>query len=258
MPKPSMPKPSIPSASSKVTVLFDLDGTLFDHYHSLSCGISAIRQNYSALATFNFTDLITQYNTSLQLAYDEYLRKIITYNEIDYRKIRLFFQGLGLNVPDDAGIAEFRDVYRPAYRDNRRATIGSIVTLVWLRKQGVNLAIITNGQAKDQLEKAKAIGVHNLVDYMITSEEAGCYKPDKVIFQLAIDALGCCLSETYMVGDSVRSDIIGALGSGINAILFPPISTDSHQTVSGKTVPIIRDMSQLIKILEISSGMLDP
>ncbi|KXH28255.1 hypothetical protein CSIM01_09773 [Colletotrichum simmondsii] len=246
----------MPSAPSKRTVLFDLDGTLFDHYHSLSCGISLIRQRYSALASFDSTDLINQYNASLQLAYDEYLRGIITYNEADYRKVRLFFQGLGLDAPDDAGISEFRGVYRPAYRDSRRATPGSIETLVRLRSEGFSLAIITNGQTKDQVEKAKAIGIHDLVDYMITSEEAGCCKPDKLIFRLAMDALGCCLSETYMVGDSVRSDVRGALDSGIKAILFSPMSTDSHQVVSGKTVPVICNMSQLIEVLEISSGIL--
>ncbi|KAI3556763.1 hypothetical protein CABS01_00824 [Colletotrichum abscissum] len=247
----------MPPVSSKVTVFFDLDGTLFDHHHSLSCGISAIRQKYPALASFDLTSLITQYNTSLQSAYDEYLQKIITYEETDYRKIRLFVQGLGLDVPDDAKIAELRDIYRPAYRGSRRATPGSIETLVWLRKKGVCLGIITNGQAKDQLEKATAIGVQHLVDYMITSEEAGCCKPDRGIFRLAIDAFGCCLSETYMVGDSVGSDIRGALDIGINPILFSPISTDSHLTVSGKTIPIIQNMSQLVEMIEVSLGMLD-
>ncbi|KAK1674968.1 HAD-like domain-containing protein [Colletotrichum godetiae] len=112
-------------------------------------------------------------------------------------------------------LARYWEFYGQAYRNSRRVTPGSIETLLQLRGQCMRLAIVTNVQAKDQVEKAEAIGAHHVVDYMITSEEAGFCKPDTAIFQLAIGSLGFSLDESYMVGDSVESDIIGAINSGM-------------------------------------------
>ncbi|KAK1621523.1 HAD-like domain-containing protein [Colletotrichum phormii] len=203
----------MPPVSPNTTVFFDVDGTLFDHYHSMRCDHHVQRGRF--------------------------------------QKVPVVLQELDLAIPGDEDLAEFRNIYRQAYRNSRRATPGSIETLLQLREQGVRLAIFTNGQAKDQLEKAKAIGVHHFMDYMITSEEAGCCKPDTAIFQLAIEALGCSLEKTYMVGDSVESDIKGAINSGMNVILFSPMATNSHLSVNAKTVPVIQDLSQLTRILGV-------
>ncbi|MCH7703816.1 MAG: HAD family hydrolase [Planctomycetes bacterium] len=53
---------------------------------------------------------------------------------------------------------------------------------------------------------------------VITSEDARCYKPDPAIFAMALDALGVDASRVVHVGDSVHSDVGGAIGAGITAI----------------------------------------
>jgi putative hydrolase of the HAD superfamily len=115
-------------------------------------------------------DLIDQYNIALQLAYDEYLDKVITYEDADVRKIHLFFSALGLPEPSLDEVREFRDAYKAVYRANRRATPGSIEALSRLREHGYRIAIITNGQIEDQADKAEAIGILNLIERIITSE----------------------------------------------------------------------------------------
>ncbi|KAM0254423.1 hypothetical protein ACHAQJ_006827 [Trichoderma viride] len=70
-------------------VFFDLDGTLFDHYHSLRLAISAVQRKYTGLAGKNVEELIDKYNVALQRVYDAYLDKVITYEEADIRKICL-------------------------------------------------------------------------------------------------------------------------------------------------------------------------
>ncbi|KAK2018448.1 hypothetical protein LZ32DRAFT_613499 [Colletotrichum eremochloae] len=200
-----------------------MDNTLFDHYLSLRSAISSIQASYDSLETHNLQDLISHYNRSLQKAYDEYLRNQITYEEAEFKKVRLFFAEVGLPEPDQKQIIEFRNIYKPAYQNHRRATPDSVEILIRLRENGFRLAIITNGQLKDQLEKAEAIGVHHLVDKIITLEEAGCY-----------------------------SDIKGGLESRLNAILYSPIATDSTRELFGTAVPVIRSMSRLPELLHFS------
>ncbi|RYP79880.1 hypothetical protein DL769_002713 [Monosporascus sp. CRB-8-3] len=206
--------------STHPVVLFDLDNTLFDHNHSLRSAISAVQENYAYLAEHVLEELIARYNAALQQAYSQYLYKEITYEEADVMKVQLFFTGLGLPSPTPEEGRDFRATYKPAYRENQRATSGSIETLIRLRENGYRLAIVSNGQIDDQTAKAEAIGIRHLVDRIVTSEEAGYCKPDRRIFEFAIEALDASPQMTYMVGDSLDSDIKGALNAGLNAILY--------------------------------------
>ncbi|PNP46768.1 hypothetical protein TGAMA5MH_01720 [Trichoderma gamsii] len=171
-------------------IYFDLDGTLFDHDHSLRQAISAIHKKYSALTERTVEELMKQYDASLQQTYDLYLNNVITYEEADARKIHLFFKSLGLPKPSLDEVQKVRDAYRAVYGANRRSTAGSVETLVRLREHGYRIGIIINGQIQDQTEKAKAIGILHLTDRIITSDEAGHRKPDRRIFQYAIEQLG--------------------------------------------------------------------
>ncbi|KAH6954710.1 HAD-like domain-containing protein [Fusarium avenaceum] len=234
-------------------IFFDLDGTLFDHYHSLRLAISAVQRIYTGLAGKSIEELIDKYNIALQQAYDDYLNKVVTYEEADARKIHLFFAALDLPEPSLDEVREFRDAYKAVYRANRRATPGSIETLARLREHGYRIAIITNGQIEDQIAKAEAIGIRHLIERIITSEEAGHRKPDPRIFQYAIEQLGASLHTTYMVGDSADSDIKGALDAQMAAIMYSPTARDSQQRLFGQQIPIIRHMAQLPGYFGITS-----
>lgn len=240
-------------------VYFDLDGTLFDHDHSLRQAISAIHKKYAALTDRTVDDLMKQYDVSLQQAYDSYLDKVITYEEADTRKIHLFFKSLGLPEPSLDEVQQVRDAYRAVYRANRRPTAGSVEALARLREHGYRIGIITNGQIQDQTEKAKAIGILHLVDRIITSEEAGHRKPDRRIFQYAMEQLGTnAWEKTYMIGDSVDYDIRGALDTVLAPIMYSPTAQDSQANLFGQQIPRIQHMAQLLVYFGIASPKFRP
>ncbi|KAF5001975.1 hypothetical protein FDECE_10777 [Fusarium decemcellulare] len=240
----------------KRAVFFDLDSTLFDHRHSLTCAIAAVQKEYSSLAGKPLGELINKYDDSLNQAYNEYLCTKITYEEKDVRKIQLFFAAIGLPEPTTAEAQKFRNVYQPAYRLTRRATPGSIETLKRLRYHGYHLSIVTNGQIEDQKAKAEVIGVHDLVDAIITSEEAGEPKPDARIMKYAMNKLGLSMNQDtiYMVGDSANTDILGAFNARVDPILYSPEAKNSRCSLYGEEVPIIHHMTQLLDYLDIQDG----
>ncbi|WAO95388.1 Hypothetical protein NCS54_01300800 [Fusarium falciforme] len=121
------------------------------------------------LARKNVEELIHKYKIALQQAYDDYLSKLL----------------VCLNPVFDE-VNSFRAGYKAVYRASRRATPGSIETLLRLRKHGYRICVITNGQTEDQAAKAEDIGILHLVDRIITWEEAGYRKPDRRIFQYAM------------------------------------------------------------------------
>jgi phosphoglycolate phosphatase-like HAD superfamily hydrolase len=134
-------------------VFFDLDGTLFDHYHSLRLATSAIQTKYTGLAGENLEELIDQYNIALQQAYNDYLDKVITYEEADVRKIHLFFAALGLPEPSLNEVREFHDAYKAVYRANRRAT--QEASRLWLGFVNMDTALPSSPTGKSKTRQPR-------------------------------------------------------------------------------------------------------
>lgn len=243
--------------SGKNTVLFDLDNTLFDHYYSLRNAISVNREQFG-LDAFTVSQLIDVYNASLQVAYDRYLQKEISYDEKDSEKVRLFFENLSLPVPGSDDIDTFLNSYNEVYFRDRRATPGSIETLVRLNEHGFRLGVVTNGQTKDQIEKMQAIGVAHLIDALVTSEQVGYPKPSRHLFAAALGKLDAEPGSTLLVGDDAKTDIEGSLSNDIDAVLYKPTSKETKIEVLDTMVYVIHHMKELLPYLGIEEPSFAP
>lgn len=234
----------------KNTVLFDLDNTLFDHHYSLRNAMNKQREQFG-LDSFTVGQLIDTYNCSLQVAYDRYLRKEISYEEKDLEKVRLFFQNLSLPVPERDNIDSFLGSYDEVYFRDRRATPGAVETLVRLNEHGFKIGVVTNGQTKAQREKMEIIGISHLIDAAFTSEQIGHPKPSNQMFKAALEAFGATSESALMVGDDVKSDIEGALAHGIDAFLYNPISKETKIEIAGTMIHVIYHMKELLNYFGI-------
>ena len=87
--------------------------------------------------------------------------------------------------------------------------------LEFLRKVRIPTCCVSNA---DTRPLHAAIERHGLrFDGIITSELAGCYKPDPAIFHKALSLLNLRPERVMHVGDSLHSDISGAQNAGISA-----------------------------------------
>jgi putative hydrolase of the HAD superfamily len=60
---------------------------------------------------------------------------------------------------------------------------------------------------------------------IVTSEEAGCAKPDPWIFRRALDVLSADASSSWFVGDNPVAEVGGAEGAGLRAVWIGAGST---------------------------------
>ena len=81
------------------------------------------------------------------------------------------------------------------------------------------LVAITNGNAN--VFKTE-LGV--FFELAIRADEVGIAKPDRGIFDLTWERLGCAATEVIHVGDSVESDVQGALNAGVTPVWYNPNS----------------------------------
>jgi len=84
--------------------------------------------------------------------------------------------------------------------------------LVALRERFVLIAV-TNGNAN--LEK---IGIRDLFDGVVSATMAGAAKPERPIFDMAVEAGGASAGQTLHVGDHPLYDVHGARNAGLRAV----------------------------------------
>jgi putative hydrolase of the HAD superfamily len=88
-----------------------------------------------------------------------------------------------------------------------------------LRAAGVRTAIVSNWDAR--LRKiAAGLGLDDLVEFAVISAECGSRKPDRRIFDLALERAGADPAASLHVGDLYDEDVVGATRAGIRAVLL--------------------------------------
>jgi 2-haloacid dehalogenase len=87
----------------------------------------------------------------------------------------------------------------------------------------IGLVLMTNGFSDVQRARIDRLGMGTVFDHVIISEEVGVAKPQRAIFDLALERIGQPDRNSVMiVGDSLASDIQGGINSGLNACWFNP------------------------------------
>ena len=133
----------------------------------------------------------------------------------------LYFQRLmealtGRSEPDTVGTLE--EIFRDAYVDAMELFPGVRERLTAIRAQGITIGMLTDLTTSVQLKKLRALGISDLIDLLVSSEEAGAEKPDPKPYTLMLSKLGCEPDEVCMIGDSLSKDMMGAKSIGITRL----------------------------------------
>ncbi|TDZ36923.1 Glyceraldehyde 3-phosphate phosphatase [Colletotrichum spinosum] len=192
-------------------VVFDLDSTLFDHDAAVKAALLAVHGTSKAKSD----EVALKYDAALQAAHAAYDNNEISYKDIGSRMLKLFFAAIAIHDHTDEEAKALQESYKKPYRRNRRATPGSIELLCRLWEKHYHVAVLSNGRTAVQDELAYFIGIRELVDCILTSDEVGVRKPATRGFQQLAERFGVAPEEIMMVGDSVEADIKGSCDAGV-------------------------------------------
>lgn len=220
-------------------VFFDIDDTLLDTSHfaetARQAAIEAMVEN------------------GLPLTKDEaykLLKKIISEKGSNYNKHFnvLTKEVLGKEDPFliALGMTTYHNVKFALLRPFPRTTD----ILVYLREKGYRLGAISNGITIKQWEKLIRLRIHSFFDSVITSQEIGIEKPNIEIFQEAMRQLNCKAEKSIMVGNKLDIDIMGAVNSGMKAVLVNShITPEEEEKIKDLDIKVLKNISDLDKIL---------
>lgn len=152
-------------------------------------------------------------------AYDHRVRDIIagtdiTFQEFDDMRIALARQGLDGN---SAAIKHFGLTKTPWHSEDEVPYPDAKSTLAALIQMGYKLGIIAN-QKLGTAERLENWGLRQYFDVIVSSAEIGYAKPDKRIFEKALEMAGCTARESAMVGDRLDNDMIPAKALGMRTV----------------------------------------
>ena len=93
------------------------------------------------------------------------------------------------------------------------------------------LGLLSNGPSDMQRYKIQVTGIGGYFSEIIISGDVGYAKPDHRIFQLMLSRLGYPPENTFMIGNSLRSDISGAQAAGMKTVWLNRNNKPADQSV---------------------------
>lgn len=208
-------------------ILFDLDDTLIDNDESTryaifdiyeKMGISCCEENFLKWKQFdidywsdweNGTVVFPSWADSQHLKID-YLRA--------YRFIK-FFSDFGISYDDAVKINNY---YISLLPKNIVAIDGASELLEKL-SHDYEIIISTNGPKDAAHAKVKAANLHLYINRIVASGECGFSKPMPGFFKYTISKMNTKdRHRMIIVGDSLKTDILGGLYNGIDSCWFNP------------------------------------
>jgi putative hydrolase of the HAD superfamily len=103
----------------------------------------------------------------------------------------------------------------------------TIEILEYLNSKKYVLHLITNGFESVQHNKLSNSNLSDYFEEVITSEKANSLKPNKEIFEFALQATGACINESIMIGDNIDADIKGAMNAGLDTVFVNHLNIET-------------------------------
>lgn len=202
-------------------LLFDLDHTLWDFEKNSEETLFTLFHSYNLaeFKKFDCNSFYRKYKFVNHLLWDLYNKGKISQQELREQRFVRTLTGLGLK-PEEVpqGISEDYTTLCPT----KTAVFPYTHEVLGYLQPKYGLHIITNGFKEIQAIKMTASNLHGYFKEVVTSECCGYKKPDKRMFEHALERINVKPEDCLMIGDNLECDIDGARAAGIDQVYFNP------------------------------------
>ncbi len=240
----------------KLTVFFDLDGTLYSYETGHGQGLFRAYEYWREITGQSFEEFKRQYDDVKSI-----IKRYLPDTAASHSR-SLYFQTMveqNFKKTRAKHIAELTQSYWEGFIDSIEPFEGVRDILRELVERGHRLAIITNMSADVQFRKLHALGIDQFFQAVITSEEVGHEKPHPHIYLHALHRMNASSRDAVMIGDSYEHDIEPAEFMGIRSFLINIENNQSREIIErlGSERVITRFEEVLSKIEKIGGGVLE-
>jgi putative hydrolase of the HAD superfamily len=198
----------------------DLDGTLMDHAASSDSAVRA----WADQCGWPVTIAAAAWAEAEGKHFVQYTAGTITFQEQRRRRVRDTLVALG-KEPHEHDLDDLFLEYLRYYESSWTAYPDAAPFLRAVRRAGLRIGVLTNGQREQQEAKLAAIGLRDAVDVVVASSDLTAGKPDSRAFEALCVALGTSPSDTPYIGDDLTNDVAGAAAAGLPALWLNRVGT---------------------------------
>ena len=217
-------------------ILFDADETLF-HFDAFK-GMQLMFERMGVTFTHDDFEQYQQINKPLWV---DYQNGTITADDIKHIRFKGYAEQLNTTTSamNSAFLEAMADICSmiPYARELLEALSGK-----------AKLGIITNGFTELQQVRLAKMGLSDVFDLVVISEQVGVAKPDAGIFSYAMAQMGQpCKSKVLMVGDNLHSDVLGGANYGIDTCWLNCTQQPSCQEIEPSyTVTCLKELKSIL------------
>ena len=202
----------------KLTILFDLDGTLVDTAPDLMLAHNHVMRKfgYPTKSTEDIRNLVGKGAGAL------IGRSIWGQAKKEFSKV------LDEKIKDEM-IKEFVDYYGKNIKNESTLITGVKDFLIWCKEQNISMAVCTNKQEYLSNDLLKKIGIYDFFEYVAGSDTFDYCQPDPRHLTNVVEILDGDVNKTIMIGDS-ETDANAAKAAEIPVILLENGYTEKNTT----------------------------
>ena len=227
----------------KITdVFFDLDHTLWDFETNSYFAYKSLFEKHNI--PVDIDDFEKVYQPINKQFWDDYSKGLKDKETVKYGRISATFEVLNIELSGDV-IHSLGDGYLDFLKIQTHLMPGSLEILDYLKGK-YRLHILTNGFKEVQGDKMQHSGLVDYFDTLVSSEEVGKLKPHPDVFNFALQRTDTFAHNSFMIGDNLKSDVLGARNVGMHAIHYDPENTSD---IDEKIIPRVQDLLDIKKYL---------
>ena len=199
-------------------LFFDLDHTLWDFDANARVSLQQLHIDLKLVdkGIHDFELFHKNYLQHNEKLWARYRNGYIKQEEL--RLKRMWLTLLDFQIADEALARQLSELFLQLLPTRTILFPDTIEVLQYLADKGYEMHLITNGFEKVQHSKLTSSGLSGFFKEVITSESSNSLKPQKEIFEYAMNKTGAQVSNSIMIGDSIEVDIAGAMGVGMDQV----------------------------------------
>jgi 2-haloacid dehalogenase len=221
-------------------IIFDADGTLFDYDTAEKNALANTFNHFGFPFQDEYLRIYRQFNKILWLDFE--MGKI-SIPHLKIQRFKLILDELGINANPEL----FSETYLRQL-SLRHDLIDGAESLLEALQGKIGLMLMTNGIKEVQRSRLKLSSIGDYFSHVIISDEVGAAKPDKMIFEIALEKMASTEKEkVLMVGDNLSSDIKGGSDFGIQTCWYNPGRKNNDPAI--QPTYQISDLHEIITII---------
>jgi len=224
-------------------IFFDLDHTIWDFEANAKLTMHALYEDFelASIGITNFDNFFNAYSEHNHKLWARYTKGFIRQEELRWK--RMWHTLLDYKIANEGLSKEMSTKYLDLLPTRTKLFPYTHELLTYLKSKNYMLHIITNGFEDVQHNKIKNSNLSQYFTNIITSQGSNSVKPEKAIFDYAMQKANAIAANCVMIGDNIDADIQGGINAGIDTIFVNHI----------QAIPSIKATFEVASLQEITT-----